>query len=199
MAHRVAAPPRVSVRDAEQHGMLDRDGKVDATLFNLLAHQKDVDAARRRRRRFAKRSCRCRVRSMPRRSPTTFAVYEAGRALTYLPDPLAVEVAARVFDHPNIADSGDHPHSPLPDRRMARGAAVLDRAVRGSVRGARHYRRGDASTPRAAAEGRARARLRLSMMLTKKALPLLGVFDMLTAADQNPPSAIARWTASTGC
>ena len=46
VAHRVAAPPQVSVRDAEQHGMLDRSGRLDASLFNLLAHQKDVDPRR---------------------------------------------------------------------------------------------------------------------------------------------------------
>ena len=117
IAHRVAAPPQVSVRDAEQHGKLDGGGKVDATLFNLLANQKDLDADESGRSDSRSEDAdagpaRCRRRSRPPSRST-----KPGRALTYLPDPLAVEVAARVFDHPNIADIGDHPDPALPGRR----------------------------------------------------------------------------------
>ena len=70
--------------------------------FNLLANQKDVDPR--------DPAAAIREEQLPMQGPledtavdTTFAVYEAGRALTYLPDPLASEVAVRVFDHPNIA------------------------------------------------------------------------------------------------
>ena len=61
---------------------------------------------------------------------TTFAVYETGRALTYLPDPLAVEVAVRVFDHPEHRGHRDHPDPALSGRAMARRAAVRDRGLR---------------------------------------------------------------------
>ena len=63
----------------------------------------------------------------------------------------------RVFDHPNIADTDDHPHSALSDRRVARGAAVRDRGVRRRRRRA-VLRRWHSSVARAAAKaGRARA------------------------------------------
>ncbi|MDK2744428.1 MAG: hypothetical protein NDI90_16120 [Nitrospira sp. BO4] len=182
VAHRAAAPPQVSVRDAEQHGMLDAEGKVNADLFNLLAHQMDVDP----RNPLAA----IREEKLLTQGPldtagaqTSFAVYENGRALTYLPDPLATEVAVRVFDHPNIADTKiiriplysstswpearpfvievyDHPNeSPYYDATAHRLRVPLPKAVW--------------------------AKLRLSMALAPEALSLMGVFQWLAAADQN--------------
>ena len=85
--------------------MLDAAGKVDGDAFDLLANQKDLDPANPAAGAARGEAAHCRGRSTTRPVETVFAVYEAGRALTYLPDPLAVEVAARVFDHPNIADA----------------------------------------------------------------------------------------------
>ena len=178
----------MSVRDAEQHGSLDRNGRLDATLFNLLANEKDKapddpTAAIREQKLLLQGP----LDTSP--SETTFAVYEAGRELTYLPDPLAVNVAVRVFDHPNIADheliqiplypSGEWPHArpfvielyedsfdpPSYDASTHRLLVPLPKGIR--------------------------ARLRLSMRLAPDALPLLGVFQMLGAGDQNAQHARA--------
>ena len=104
VTHRVGVSPKVSVRDAEQHGKLDSFGKLDGTMFHLLANDKDVDPR--------EPGAAIRGVTIPMQGPldatpvgTTYAVYEGGRALTYLPDPLAFEVSARIFDHPNIANT----------------------------------------------------------------------------------------------
>ena len=182
IAHRVAAPPQVSVRDAEQHSMLDRDGKVDATLFNLLAHQKDLmptnpSAAI----RDVQLSMQGPLDATP--VPTTYAVYESGRALTYLPDPLAFEVAARVFDHPNIANT-EIIRIPLYPAGVWPEAQPFSVEVYDDPFGAPYFDEA-ARILRVPLPKAVRARIRLSMMLTKKALPLLGVFDLLTDADKS--------------
>jgi hypothetical protein len=182
VAHRVAAAPSVSVRDAEQHGALDRNGRLDATLFNLLAHQKDVDP----------RDASAAIREQklllqgpldPAPAETTFAVYESGRELTYLTDPLAVEVAVRVFDHPNIAESEiiRIPLYPIGDWPNARPFVI---ELYEHAFDAPSY---DSSTHRLRVplpKG-IRAKLRLSMRLGPETLSLLGVFHLLSAADQN--------------
>ncbi|MFO1498975.1 MAG: hypothetical protein U1G07_11385 [Verrucomicrobiota bacterium] len=113
LAHRVIAPAAVSARDAEQHGKLDAAGKVDSTTFDLLANQKDIDPR--------KPGAAIREVKIPMQGPledepvdTTFAVYQAGRSLTYLPDPLAEVVSVRVFDHPNMAPNEVIPISLYP-------------------------------------------------------------------------------------
>ena len=188
VAHRVAAPPQVSVRDAEQHGMLDRNGRIDASLFNLLAHQKDVapDDASAAIREY-KMLLQGPVDTAP--SEATFAVYESGRELTYLPDPLAAEVAVRVFDHPNIADTQIiriplYPAGLWPNARPF----VID--VYEDALDVPSY---DISTHRLRVplpKG-IRAKLRLSMRLGPDNLKSLGVFQMLSAADQNAQRARA--------
>lgn len=182
VAHRVAAPPRVSVRDAESHGKLDTSGQVDSTLFHLLANVKDVDPRL--------PTAAIRQAAIPMQGPldseavnTTFAVYEAGRALTYLPDPLAHEVSVRVFDHPNVADtdiitiplypSGDWPEAQpftieVYDDPLA--APYFDTATR---------------QLRVPLPKGVRATIRLSMALPSEMLPQMGVFDFLSAADKD--------------
>ena len=182
VARRVAAPPLVSGRDAEYHGKLDTLGKLDATLFNMLANQKDIDPK--------DPSAAIRRVTLPMQGPldtapvqTTFAVYEAGRALTYLPDPLAVEVAARVFEHPNIADTeiiriplypaGDWPEATpfsIQVYEDAFAAPYFDAATR------------TLHVPLAKA---ARAKVRLSMTLEADMLEKLGIFQLLKPADQD--------------
>ena len=183
VAHRVFAPPQVSVREAEQHGALDANGKVDAGLFDLLANQKDVDPH--------DPSAAIREEKLPTQGPldtapsnTTFAVYEHGRALTYLPDPLATEVAVRVFDHPNIADS-DIIRIPL----YANGAGKWPDAQPFEIEvyddpNEAPYYDATAHRLRVPLPKAVRARLRLSMTLTDDALSLLGVFQWLVPADQ---------------
>jgi hypothetical protein len=188
VAHRVAAPPQVSIRDAEQHGALDRDGRLDSTLFNLLAHQKDVDP---RDASAAVRELKLQLQAPLDTAPaeTTFAVYESGRELTYLPDPLAVEVAVRVFDHPNIPDTEIiriplYPNGEWPDARPFVIELYDDRFDAPSYDLSSHRLR--VPLPKGIS-----ARLRLSMRLGPDMLPLLGVFQMLGAADQNAQRARA--------
>ena len=179
---RAAAPPLVSARDAEHHGRLDALGKVDATLFDLLANQKDLEPAN--------PSAAIREVALPMQGPldptpvpTTFAVYEAGRSLTYLPDPLAVEVAARVFDHPNIADTEIiqiplYPSGDWPEARPFLIEAYEDVSAAPSFdAGTRRLR---VPLPKAG-----RARVRLSMSLGPDALAMLGIFALLDEADQD--------------
>ena len=99
---RFAVPQQVSVREAEHHGMLDRNGAVDSKTFDLLANQKD---------RSAEDPAAALVQeSIPTSGPleqgppekTTFAVYKDGEVLTYLPDPLAEEVAIRISGIPGV-------------------------------------------------------------------------------------------------
>jgi hypothetical protein len=182
VAHRVAAPPWVSVRDAEQHGRLDAGGNLDPTLFNLLAHQKDVDprepsAAIREEKLLTQGP----LEETP--TPTRFAVYESGRPLTYLPDPLATEVAVRVFDHPNIADIELiriplYPSGAWPEARPFSIEVYDDPLEAPYYDAAAHCLR--VPLPKAV-----RAKLRLSMMLSPEALAILGVFQWLTPGDQN--------------
>ena len=88
VARRVAVPPQVSARHAEHHGRLDAGGKVDTTMFNLLANQKDFDAAQ--------PGAALIQEEIPLKGPldptpvgVVFAVYRDGESLTYLPDPLS--------------------------------------------------------------------------------------------------------------
>jgi hypothetical protein len=181
-AHRVAAPPRVSGRDAELHGKLDAQGKVDAGLFSVLAHEKDIDprdplAAIREEKLLTQGP----LDTAP--AQTTFAVYEKERALTYLPDPLATEVAVRVFDHPNIADMNIiriplYPSGGWPEARPFVIEVYDDPSEAPYYDDAAHRLR--VPLPKAV-----RAKLRLSMTLAPEALALLGVFQWLSPADQD--------------
>lgn len=103
-SRRFAVPPQASARDAEYHGMLDAGGRVDPTTFNLLANQKDFDAT--------DPAAALQEEKIPTQGPldpspidTVYAVYLDGRSLTYLPDPLAREVAVRFFGHPEISEN----------------------------------------------------------------------------------------------
>lgn len=182
IAHRVAAPPQVSVRDAEQHGVLETGGAMDGSLFNLLANRKDVDA----------RSSAAAIRhvTIPMQGPldvgaveTTFAVYDAGRALTYLPDPMAFEVSARIFNHPNIASS-EIITVPLYSEGNWPEAQPFIIEVYDDPLQAPYF---DAATrklrvplPKAVV-----ATIRLSMALTPDGLRKMGVFALMNVADMD--------------
>jgi hypothetical protein len=187
-AHRAAVPPRVSAREAEQHGMLDKGGRVDASTFAMLAHDRDLDG----------HDPLAVVREVvlqtqgpldPSPAQTTFAVHEIGRAMTYLRDPLASEVAVRIFGHPNI-DSATiisiplYPDGAWPDAHPfvvelhedASAAPSFDAASR-SLR---------VPLPKAV-----RAIIRMSMKLSDPALARMGVF-WLDAAGQAAQGQRAR-------
>jgi hypothetical protein len=121
IARRFAVPQQVTARDAEQHGMLDIAGAVDPTTFGLLANEKDRDAHDPQASLIEE--------VLPLAGPLdaapadhTFAVYRDGRELTYLPDPLAEEIAVRIFgvasvDPDSILTIGLYPGSVWPDAR----------------------------------------------------------------------------------
>jgi hypothetical protein len=180
-AHRAAVPPRVSAREAEYHGMLDQGGRVDKTTFQMLSQDKDLDG----------RDPNAVVREvrLPSGGPlsstasdTSFAVYELGRAMTYLPDPLAADVAVRLFDHPNI-DAGEiitipfYPEGSWPDARPFVAELYEDAVEKPHYDPTRHVLR--VPLPKAV-----RARIRLSMKLDDARLALMGVFAWLDAAGQ---------------
>ena len=180
---RAAVPPQASVRDAEQHGKLDAGGQLDATTFNLLANVKDRDAT--------DPAAAVLQEKIPMTGPldpapvgTTFAVYADGASLTYLPDPLAEEVAVRVFRHPNFPSS-EIIRIPLyakdttwPEARPFRIRVFGDETAKPSYDTATHILH--VPVPRAV-----RARLRLSMMLTPRSRSLLGIWQLLTADQQS--------------
>jgi hypothetical protein len=182
VAYRVAVPPRASVRDAEQHGKLDSLGKVDSTTFNQLANQKDIDP---RDAAAAIREVKIPMKGSLESEPvlTTFAVYEASRTLTYLPDPLAQEVAARIFDHPNITDTEIitiplYPTGEWPDAQPFT-IEVYDNSAE------KPYfdtvsRRLRVPLPKAI-----RAKIRLSMKLAPEGLEKMGIFAWLSDADKD--------------
>jgi hypothetical protein len=105
-ARRYAVPMQASVRDAEHHGMLDSGGAVDPATYGMLANEKDRDAADDPAAALVNEQIATSGPLDPEPVLTEYAVYREGHALTYLPDPLAEEVAVRVFGHPNI-DAGE--------------------------------------------------------------------------------------------
>jgi hypothetical protein len=94
-ARRFAIPNRTTQRDAELHGVLDQAGAVDPSFFAMLAAKDDSLGEEKI------------LSAGPLADgppvETTYAVMNGGDALPYLPDPLAVEVAARLFNHPTFS------------------------------------------------------------------------------------------------
>ncbi|TRY31955.1 hypothetical protein [Aliiglaciecola sp. M165] len=90
-----------SVKDAEVHGLLDDTTKVDPSFYATLA-SKDKPLA---------------VESIPSIPPpiiedpdrplgmTDYAILAEGGVLPYLPDPLCVEIAARIFGIPGYSEN----------------------------------------------------------------------------------------------
>lgn len=182
VARRFAVPPQSSARDAEQHGKLDASGKVDDTTFNLLANLKDMDANSPNAALFEE--------ILPMKGPldpqpvkTYFAVYRDEEPLTYLPDPLAEEVAVRIFGHPNFKDTEIipiplYPSGAWPEAQPFKIKVYEDAAAKPSFDLA--ARALMVPLPKAI-----RATVRLSMKLSDDALDLLGVFQWLTTVQQS--------------
>ena len=189
VARRFAVPPQSSVRDAEQHGKLDASGKLDDTTFNLLANLKDLDA----RNPNAALCEEILLMQGPLDShpvKTVYATYREGEALTYLPDPLAEEVAVRIFDHPNFKDSEIitiplYPGGAWPEAQPFKIKVFEDATAKPSFVAAERTLM--VPLPKAI-----RAKVRLSLKLSDAALDLLGVFQWLTAAEQSKLRRMAR-------
>ncbi len=179
VGRRAALPPRVSVREAEQHGMFDVGGGVDASVFHKLAYAKDVDP---HDPMAVVRDIEVKVAGPFGATPTvnTFAVHEIGRGLTYLPDPLAHEVVVRVLNHPNISPSEVidiplYPDGTWPEARPFEIVVYDDSAER-------PYFDETARALRIPLPKGIRAQLRFSMKLDRPSLDLMGVFAWMNEA-----------------
>ncbi|MEX3858199.1 hypothetical protein AB3X94_29845 [Paraburkholderia sp. BR10923] len=181
-AHRAALPPRVSARDVEHHGMLDHAGRVDPSTFTMLAHDKDRDAQ--------DPDAVLREVTLPMQGPlggspsdTTFAVYEDGRAMTYLPDPYAGTVAVRIFSHPNIADDEIILVPFYPGGAWPEAQPFVIEVFDGGA--AKPWFDAASRRLRVPLPKGVRARIRLSSTLDDASLANMGIFGWLKAFDQN--------------
>ena len=180
VTRRFAVPDSASVKDAELHGMLDTAGKVDASFYAMLG-SKDNSLAEEKVVSPVPAVISGQNPSPP--SETAYAVLEDGGRLPYLPDPLCVELAARIFDLPGHDDKviiripvyGNDkkwPHA-LPFKIVIfeeTGLAPKFDEVHRELR---------VPLPKAA-----RAKLRLSVKLSKEALLLLGIWQWLNPSQQ---------------
>jgi hypothetical protein len=182
-ARRFGVPARTTQQEAEHHGMLDRDGKVDSTFFDMLA-AKDHSLVQ---------------ETIPMAGPlaepvdTDFAALVDGDPVPYLPDPLAGEIVARIFDLPGFppdklipiplySDTVEWPNA-LPFKiELYENPAEKPRFDKPT-------RTLFIPIPKAT-----RATLRLSVRPTPKALSLLGIWSWLTPAQR----AAAEERAATG-
>lgn len=170
---RFAVPSRTTQREAEQHGMLDNNGLVDPTFFTMLAAQDNSLVKE----------------TIPSSGPlgppvnTEYAVMLEGDPLPYLPEPLAVEIAARIFDHPTFS-ADQIIKIALYDRTKWPEALPFKIEIYEDPADTPHY---DENTrtlliplPKAA-----RAKLRLSVKPKKAALNVLGIWNWLSESQKN--------------
>jgi hypothetical protein len=174
-ARRFAVAPRTTHREAEHHGMLDSAGKVDPATFAMLT-KKDEPLAE------EKLLLAGPLSDQPP-AETGFAVMVEGDALPYLPDPLALQVAARIFGHPTFPAAKIITIPLYPTPAAWPDAAPFKIELYENSADQPHF---DAVTrtlliplPKAI-----RAKLRLSMMPTKQGLKLLGVWNWLNSTQQ---------------
>jgi hypothetical protein len=190
MARRFAVPAQSSIKDAEYHGKVDSlSGTVDKSRFNMLASQKDRDAK--------DPNAALQEEAIPSKGPldtapvnATYAVYKEGEVLTYLPDPMAEEVAVRIFDYPGVPDT-DIITIPLystgtswPDARPFKVQVYENPADKP------HYDPGTHTLmvpiPKAI-----KAKVRLSTRLSRNSLEKMGIWDWLAPADKSKLEKVA--------
>jgi hypothetical protein len=174
-AHRFAVPARTSQKEAEYHGMMDRNGQVDPAFFAMLA-AKDNSLAEEK----------IKTPGPEGGAPVEvgYAVMQDGQELPYLPDPLALEVAARLFNVPGFPSNHITPIPLYLTGKEWPDALPFKIELYEDPTDKPHY---DEPTrtlfvPLPKAE---RATLRLSVQAPQHALPLLGIWNWLTPAQQN--------------
>jgi hypothetical protein len=181
-ARRFAVPSRTNQREAEHHGMLDLDGIVDPASFSVLA-AKDNSLVQEKIL-----SAGPLAEGPP--VETGYAVMQEGEALPYLPDPLTVEIAARIFNHPTFSSNEIitiplYPESEWPDARPFKIEIYEEPADKP------HFDT-DARTLFIPLPKAARATLRLSVQPSADALRILGVWNWLTDAQKATREKMAR-------
>ncbi len=177
-AERYAVPVQVSIRDAELNSALDRAGAVDPSHYAMLV---------------AKDASPTEVK-LPMQGPTdpvpvdtSYAVLEVGSELSYLPDPMALLVAARFFDHPGIAPDKVlriplYPNGrQWPDAQPIRIQCYEDASP---VAAPKLAETASGALLRVPLPKSARVQLRLSMMLSKGGLAQLGIWQWLLNAPE---------------
>jgi hypothetical protein len=173
-ARRAAVPSRTTQRDAEQHGALDSGGAIDPASFAMLA-AKDNSLVTEKLQGAGPLAGGDQVE-------TSYAAWLDGDPLPYLPDPLAVEVAARIFGHPDFPDS-KIVSIPFYDGTKWPDALPFKIEIYDDPASTLHY---DSAVrtlyiplPKAA-----RCTLRLSIQPSAAALRFLAVWNWLTPAQQ---------------
>lgn len=181
-ARRFAVPARTTQREAEQHGMFDQGGIVDPSYFARLAAQDNSLIEEKI------------LASGPVVGGTIvesrYAALLDGDALPYLPDPLAVVLAARIFNHPNFPDSKII-NIPLYDGTAWPEALPFKIEIFDDPADTPHF---DLATrtlliplPKAT-----RCTLRLSVQPSEEALRVLGVWNWLNTVQQAAVERLAR-------
>lgn len=174
---RFAVPSRTTHKEAEHHGMLDRDGIVDPSYFAMLA-AKDNSLVE------EKVPTEPPLPGEPPQVKTSYAVMQEADELPYLPEPLAVVIAARIFDHPGIS----------PDKIIRIPLYSPEAEWPDALPFKIELYENPGDKPRFSSSARTlfiplpkaiRASLRLSVMPTREALELLGVWNWLTPAQRN--------------
>lgn len=174
-AHRVAVPDRTNHREAEQHGMLDKSGAVDAAFFAMLA-TKDFSLDEEKVLQAGPLS-----ESGP--VEVGYAVMRDGDPLPYLPDPLAVQVVARIFDHPDIPATKLIPIPLYPSGKAWPDAQPFKIELVENPGEPPHWEE-TTRTLRVPLPKAERATLRLSIRPSRQALELLGVWDWLNPSQK---------------
>jgi hypothetical protein len=179
-ARRAAVPSRTTQREAEHHGVLDSGGSLDSTLFSVLA-TKDNSLAEEKLQTAGPLAGGPPVE-------TGYAAWIDGDALPYLPDPLAIEVAARIFHHPGFPDSKNI-SIPLFDGTKWPDALPFKIDVYEDPTDTPHYD-GGVRTLFVPLPKASRCILRLSIRPGPEALKILGVWNWLTPMQQTQPIAV---------
>jgi hypothetical protein len=181
-ARRFGVPSRTTHREAEQHGMLDRNGIVEPEFFAMLA-AKDNSLAEEKILTAGPL-----VESPP--VETRYAALLDGDALPYLPEPLAVTIAARIFDLP-----GHSPDKiieiPLYEVNTNWPDALPFKIELYEKPGDKPRFDKDKRTLFIPLPKALRATLRLSVKPTPEALNLLGVWNWLTPPQRGSMRTIA--------
>lgn len=176
VAYRYAVPERISEREAEYHGMLDQKGVVDPAWYATL---RDKDAP------LPKEQV-----AVPGAVKADYAALSDNMGLPYLPDPLALEMAARLFGVPGWPDTKiirvplyKNAIAHYPDNPDWPNALPFKVQLYENPADSPHF---DAASltlyvPLAKA---ARATLRLSVTVPKDALAFLGIWNWLTPNQQ---------------
>lgn len=181
ITRRFAVPEAASAKEAEYHGMLDRQGAVDPDFFRMLV-EKDSPLEE---EVITSSGPLVAFHAEGDKPPaeTTYAVLRPGDALPYLPDALSVEFAARIFDLPGHDQNIIIPIPVYPDGAEWPHAEPFTIVILDQPGDLPKF---DPDTrelliplPKAA-----RARLRLSVKPDLEALRLMGVWQWLTAAQQ---------------